>query len=63
MVRVELVCLAKERAVEQFNGCEGETATLLWTSLVKFKVVAGGFALCHLRRYILIKNFVPKGKM
>jgi len=35
---------------EQFNGREGETATLFGTSSVKSKVVAGGFAPRHLSR-------------
>ena len=37
---------------EQFNEREGETATLFGTSLVKCRVVAGGFAPRYLRRYV-----------
>ncbi len=33
-----------EGNVEQFNGREGETATLFGTSSVTFYVVVGGFA-------------------
>ena len=40
-----------ERAVQQFNGREAETATLFAASSVTFYVVAGGFRPRHLSRY------------
>ncbi len=39
-----------KRAVEQFNGREGETATLLKTSFVTLCLRVGGFAPRHLNR-------------
>ena len=39
-----------ERAVEQFNGREGETATLLFGLSVSPHVACGGFAPRHLNR-------------
>ncbi len=38
------------RKAQQFNGREGETATLLKASLVKLKLVRSGFAPRHLNR-------------
>ena len=40
--------------VEQFNGREGETATLLFNFSIKFHVDAGGFAPRHLGRSTLL---------
>ena len=37
--------------VEQFNGREGETATLLSRCLVTFNELGGGFAPLHLKRW------------
>ncbi len=38
-------------AIEQLNGCEGETATLLFSLSVTFYVDAGGFAPRQFNRY------------
>jgi hypothetical protein len=38
-------------AIEQFNGREDETATLLKRSLVALSLRVGGFAPRHLSRY------------
>ncbi len=38
------------RHAEQFNGREGETATLLSRSLVNSELCEGGFAPRHLKR-------------
>ncbi len=46
-----LLIAFKQQCAQQFNGREGETATLLWKLSVKFKVVAGGFAPRHLSRW------------
>jgi hypothetical protein len=41
-----------ERAVEQFNGREGETATFLSRCLVSLNLRVAGFAPRHLNRSI-----------
>jgi len=41
---------AAKRATEQFNGREGETATLLSTGLFTLNLRGGGFAPRHLSR-------------
>ncbi len=44
------------RNAEQINGREGETATLLSRSPLKFELCAGGFAPRHLNRYAFSMN-------
>jgi len=55
------MCLAvsrkNKRAAQQFNGREGETATLLLNLSVTFDVDAGGFAPRQLRRSVLHSLF------
>ena len=46
---MKVVCY--KTAVEQFNGREGETATLLWRCVVNFSGLGGGFAPRHLSRW------------
>ena len=41
-----------QRAAQQFNGREGETATLFSRSLVNSELRGGGFAPRHLSRYV-----------
>ena len=43
--------LFDKRAIEQFNGREGETATLLSRCLFNSELRVGGFAPRHLKRY------------
>jgi hypothetical protein len=45
-----------QRAVEQFNGREGETATLLSTGLFTLSLCGGGFAPRHLSRSVLLER-------
>ena len=40
-----------QRAAQQINGREGETATLLLRCLLNFSGLGGGFAPRHLNRY------------
>ena len=42
-----------QRAAQQFNGREGETATLFSRSLVNSELRGGGFAPRHLSRSML----------
>ena len=42
-----------KRAIEQFNGREGETATFLSRCPLKFNGLGGGFAPRHLNRSVL----------
>ncbi len=42
-----------QRATEQINGREGETATLLSTGLFTLNLRGGGFAPRHLKRWVL----------
>ena len=51
---MELVCHVNQRAVEQFNGREGETATFLLNLSAILYVDAGGFAPRHLNRWAAI---------
>ena len=46
--------------VEQINGREGETATLLSRCPLKFGGLGGGFAPRHLNRYMLRGEAAPK---
>ena len=46
------VCDYYLRATQQFNGREGETATLLSTGLFTLNLCSGGFAPRHLSRYV-----------
>ncbi len=48
---MNLIVVATNGAIEQFNGREGETATLLSRCLVTFSGLGGGFAPRHLNRY------------
>ena len=43
-----------KRTAQQINGREGETATLLKTSLVSLMLRGGGFAPRHLNRYTFV---------
>ena len=45
-----------QRTVEQFNGREGETATLLSSCPLNFSGLAGGFAPRHLSRSTAARN-------
>jgi len=40
-----------QRAAQQFNGREGETATLLSSCVLNFSLRVGGFAPRHLSRW------------
>ena len=57
MARMALICPANQRAVEQFNGREGETATFFWCFFFHIGLRVAGFAPRHLRRC------APRGKI
>jgi len=46
----------KYRRIEQFNGREGETATLLSSCLFTLNLCGGGFAPRHLNRSAALGN-------
>ncbi len=52
VARRKITKIENKRAVEQFNGREGETATFLSRCLVSLNLRGGGFAPRHLNRYV-----------
>ncbi len=52
-----------ERAVEQINGREGETATLFQQFFFNSKLRGGGFAPRHLSRSALLEKKKTKGTL
>ena len=49
-----------QQAVEQINGREGETATFLSRCALNLNGLSGGFALRHLKRYLLSEDLCSK---
>ena len=63
MKLVTIIAIDMKRAVEQFNGREGETATLLSRCVVTFGGLGGGFAPRHLSRSAFsLKSTVANGR-